>query len=142
MQSIHAKQLSGVTLPDQCIGLKEKTPATARPGVRIKSLAVTYFRTGKPRTIIGAEQFHFRVRNGVGWFPLAMAARQTGHSLSARFKLRAHSRLHTGVALSLLALAISLLSSERPHLESDLGNGLSQLHPGPLGVIWSSLTVN
>ena len=26
---------------------------------------------------IGAERFHFRVRNGIGWFPLAMAARQT-----------------------------------------------------------------
>jgi hypothetical protein len=33
---------------------------------------------GKPHTTIGAEQFHFRVRNGIGWFTLAMAARQTG----------------------------------------------------------------
>ena len=32
---------------------------------------------GKPHTIIGAERFHFRVRDGIGWFPLAMAARQT-----------------------------------------------------------------
>ena len=31
---------------------------------------------GKPQTIIGAECFHFRVRDGIGWFPLAMAARQ------------------------------------------------------------------
>ncbi len=32
---------------------------------------------GKPHTTIGAERFHFRVRYGIGWFPLALAARQT-----------------------------------------------------------------
>jgi len=32
----------------------------------LKSLAVTYSRTGKPRTTIGAKQFHFRVRDGIG----------------------------------------------------------------------------
>jgi hypothetical protein len=47
-------------------------------GVCNKSLAVTYFHMGKPHTIIGAKQFHFRVRDGIGWFPLANAARQTG----------------------------------------------------------------
>ena len=46
-------------------------------GVLNKSLAVTYFHMGKPHTIIGAKQFHFRVRDGIGWFPLANAARQT-----------------------------------------------------------------
>jgi hypothetical protein len=45
---------------------------------QIKSLAVTYFRIDKANTSIGAERFHFRVRKGIGWFPLAMAARQTG----------------------------------------------------------------
>src|SRR6266404_9638711 len=45
---------------------------------RIKSLAVTYFHIDKVDTSIGAERFHFRVRKGIGWFPLAMAARQTG----------------------------------------------------------------
>ena len=49
-----------------------------RWGFLSKCLAVTYFRMGKPQTIIGAERFHFRVRDGIGWFPLAMAARQTG----------------------------------------------------------------
>ena len=39
---------------------------------------MTYFRMGKPHTIIGAESFHFRVRDGIGWFRLAMAARQSG----------------------------------------------------------------
>lgn len=33
---------------------------------------------GKPHTIIGAEQFHFRVRDGIGWDLLAIATRQTG----------------------------------------------------------------
>lgn len=42
-----------------------------------QSLAVSYFHMGRPHTIIGAERFHFRVRKGIGWFPLAMAARQT-----------------------------------------------------------------
>ena len=45
---------------------------------RIKNLAVTYFHIDKVDTSIGAERFHFRVRKGIGWFPLAMAARQTG----------------------------------------------------------------
>ena len=46
-------------------------------GFWYKSLAVSYFRMVEHHTIIGAEQFHFRVRYGIGWFPLAMAARQT-----------------------------------------------------------------
>ena len=45
--------------------------------IKIKSLAVTYFHIDKVDTSIGAERFHFRVRKGIGWFPLAMAARQT-----------------------------------------------------------------
>ena len=42
------------------------------------SLAMTYSHMRRPHTTIGAEQFHFRVREGIGWFPLAMVARQTG----------------------------------------------------------------
>jgi hypothetical protein len=38
---------------------------------------VTYSGMPEGHTTIGAERFHFRVRNGIGWFPLAMAARQT-----------------------------------------------------------------
>ena len=44
----------------------------------IKILAVSYSHMGRPHTTIGAERFHFRVRNGIGWFPLAIAARKTG----------------------------------------------------------------
>ena len=29
-------------------------------------------------TIIGAKRFHFRVRDGIGWFTLAMVTKQTG----------------------------------------------------------------
>ena len=42
----------------------------------IKSLAVTYSGMACGHTTIGAERFHFRVRNGIGWFPLAIAARR------------------------------------------------------------------
>ena len=41
-----------------------------------KILAVTYSHMGRPHTSIGAERLHFRVRDGIGWFPLAMAARK------------------------------------------------------------------
>jgi hypothetical protein len=46
-------------------------------GFPFESLAVTYSGMPEGHTTIGAERFHFRVRNGIGWFPLAMAARQT-----------------------------------------------------------------
>ena len=58
--------------------LKKKPPPDNRRGLRIRCLAVTYSHMGRPHTTIGAEQFHFRVRKGIGWFPLAIAARQTG----------------------------------------------------------------
>ena len=58
---------------------QSKNPRRISPtGVHIKSLAVTYSCMAKDHTTIGAERFHFRVRKGIGWFPLAMAARQTG----------------------------------------------------------------
>ncbi len=37
-------------------------------------LATTYSHKTYRLTTIGAEAFHFRVRNGTGWFPLAMVA--------------------------------------------------------------------
>jgi hypothetical protein len=55
----------------------KKPRLIAQPGFCVRCLAVTYFRMGRPHTIIGAERFHFRVRDGIGWFPLAIAARQT-----------------------------------------------------------------
>ena len=40
---------------------------------------MTYSRMATSHTTIGAERFHFRVRNGIGWFPLANAVRQKGN---------------------------------------------------------------
>ncbi len=56
---------------------EQKNPATRAGYYFVKALAVSYFHMGRPHTIIGAEQFHFRVRDGIGWFTLAMAARKT-----------------------------------------------------------------
>ena len=56
------------------------------------SLAMTYSHMRRPHTTIGAEQFHFRVREGIGWFPLAMVARQTGFA-AALSAARVESRM-------------------------------------------------
>ena len=72
------KKCETTTAPEFTLA-QEKTPDTLASGVfGIKSLAVTYFHIGKPYTIIGAKQFHFRVRYGIGWVLLAIAAKQTG----------------------------------------------------------------
>ena len=42
---------------------------------RLTSLTMTYFHTGI-RTIIGAEAFHFPVRDGKEWYHFAMVVRQ------------------------------------------------------------------
>ena len=56
-----------------------KTPAF-RAGVSgLGSLTITYFHTGI-RTIIGVESFHGPVRDGKGWYRLAMVIRQRGLS--------------------------------------------------------------
>ena len=43
--------------------------------VRLQDLAATYSPTFLQRSTIGAGGFHGRVRDGVGWFTAAMAAR-------------------------------------------------------------------
>jgi hypothetical protein len=48
-----------------------------------KSLAMTYFHMATCHTIIGAKRFHFRVRDGIGWFTLAMFTKQTGLAVIA-----------------------------------------------------------
>ena len=77
--------LSSRNLPALCFGSflstkmrnKKPLPVMPRQGLCVRCLAASYFHMGRPQTIIGAERFHFRVRDGVGWFPLAMTARQT-----------------------------------------------------------------
>ncbi len=44
----------------------------------IRRLAIPYFRMANCHTIIGTKRFHFRVRDGVGWFTLAMVTKQFG----------------------------------------------------------------
>ena len=51
---------------------------------------MTYSGMPEGHTTIGAERFHFRVRNGIGWFPLAIAARQTFRVRSSRACARLH----------------------------------------------------
>ena len=59
--------------------MSKKKPLPFGNGFSLKrSLAMSYSHMGRPHTTIGAERFHFRVRNGIGWFPLAIAARQFG----------------------------------------------------------------
>ena len=60
----------------------EKSPDPCESGLLNKILAVSYSHMGRPHTTIGAERFHFRVRKGIGWFPLAIAARKTGLPLA------------------------------------------------------------
>ena len=56
----------------------------------------------KGQTTIGAERFHFRVRKGIGWFPLAMAARQTGLDEAANEHLLIRRHLQFGVVSTLV----------------------------------------
>ena len=51
-----------------------KTPSHLTGRFRLTSLTMTYFHTGI-RTIIGAEAFHFPVRDGKEWYHLAMVVR-------------------------------------------------------------------
>ena len=49
-----------------------------KPGFELEAWQCPTLAQGQPCTTIGAKRFHFRVRDGIGWFTLAMAARQTG----------------------------------------------------------------
>ena len=60
---------------------------------------------GISHTTIGAESFHFRVRDGNGWFQLAMAARQFGRVRSLAF---AGLRAPIWIVVKPLALSQSL----------------------------------
>lgn len=86
-QRVHAVQ---PLITDEAIGWllyrsdanapEQKAPTDFSIGAfaTFKSLAVTYSCMPEGHTTIGAQRFHFRVRYGIGWFPLAIAARQTG----------------------------------------------------------------
>ena len=67
-----------------------------------KVLAMTYFHMRKPHTIIGAQLFHFWVRDGIRWFQSAMVARKTGFKETAlsdspfRIKIEASLKNNSG----------------------------------------------
>ena len=67
--------------------------------MRIISLTITYFHTGCS-TIIGAKSFHGPVRDGKGWYRLAMVIR---HDLYGR-----RVRLLRGAALNLEEAVLSV----------------------------------
>gem|GEM_PF-1840198 len=70
------------------------------PFVVYKNPAMTYFHMGKPHTIIGAEWFHFRVRDGIGWYPNAVVAGRTGVLCrDARRCAALHNKLESRCAL-------------------------------------------
>ena len=52
-----------------------KNPASLTRCGMMFNLATSYFRIAFRHTIIGATAFHFRVRNGNGWYHCAMVTR-------------------------------------------------------------------
>src|ERR1700726_4029275 len=123
-----------------CRAHKRETPAGFRQrGFRfhqIKSLAVTYFHIDKVDTSIGAERFHFRVRKGIGWFPLAMAARQNGCRGASHVCPRHEFGQFVSLLKRWLELHIQDQSIKSTHTR------FAALKANRLGVIWSSLTGN
>ncbi len=60
---------------------KKKAPVEYDGGLLNNSLTMSYFHTGT-RTIIGAEAFHFPVRDGKEWDHLAMVIRHNFYPLN------------------------------------------------------------
>ena len=79
---------------------------------KIKSLAMSYSHMGKPHTTIGANSFHFWVRNG----------NQVGPN---RYGRQANSLIRKAVFSSYT-----------------FNSFLLWVHQNPLGVVWLSLTGN
>ena len=75
-------------------------------------------------TIIGAKRFHFRVRDGIGWFTLAMVTKQTG--VKGRYKVKG-SRRKAYYSLSAWSLYVALYPV---FLGVSLPASASQLFPG------------
>ena len=75
-----------ISAPGASYGRARKKPPmpVLHRGFMNNCLAVSYFHMGKPHTIIGAERLHFRVRDGIGWFPLAIATKQNCKSEGRR----------------------------------------------------------
>ncbi len=87
----------------------KKKPKRLGLGFGVKSLAIPYFRMANCHTIIGAKRFHCRVRDGIGWFTLAMVTKQSGVKAGSRCKAQAESALRLSVSWFRLCF-ISILS--------------------------------
>lgn len=92
-------------------------------------------------TTIGAERFHFRVRKGIGWFPLAITARefvtvQRPPNVSGRGYYRL-DRDDAKFNLATQATDVAFTGPVAQHLEP-----AHEAQARLLGVIWSSLTGN
>ena len=74
-------------------------------------MAIPYFHMANCHTIIGAKRFHFRVRDGIGWFTLAMVTKQFG----AESRLKS-TRLNKIVAALFAFAPLSFASALRPRL--------------------------
>ena len=120
---------------------QKKARMGSRAGFCFWGLAIPYFHMANCHTIIGTKRFHFRVRDGSGWFTLAMVTKQFGAAgASPRLSYAPHPPLHWGAWLSgyggaaLRGLCFYLLVFKAcpPAVR---GAGRS-------GVIWSSLTGN
>ena len=61
---------------------QRQTPFTRKGVCFYKAPGSDLLSHGLSHTTIGAGAFHFRVRDGIGWFPLAMVARQTGFTVA------------------------------------------------------------
>ncbi len=80
----------GTFTPKLCnmLDTQQKPRSISQPGFCfIQCLAMTYSHMGKPHTTIGDVSFHFRVRDGIGWFQHSMVTRQNW-SLVSRNKFQ------------------------------------------------------
>ena len=140
----------GIRRPGRRVGLScahKKGPRGTPPlgpaaasAARVWRLAIPYFRTAKCRTIIGARRFHFRVRDGSGWFTPAMVTKQFGVPWPAG-AVRPPGRPRHRVVRQALGLPRKPVRSS-PSLAARPAGLAHAFIPSPLGVIGSSLTGN
>ena len=107
---------------------------------------MSYSHMGKPHTTIGAEHFHFRVRNGIGWFLLAMAARRNffGWGQTPVEQLNCDSTTSGIRGLTPNPKKVTIWKCFDVVELSDFNcwRALNMKHSRCLSVIWSSLTGN
>ncbi len=100
---------------------KEKPQSIARLGFCfIQCLAMTYSHMGKPHTTIGDVSFHFRVRDGIGWFQHSMVTRQNWFEVR-RFRRPSGIRFNLSCFL-LLAAHSRHVYGLSPRMECMLNN--------------------